>query len=306
MTILPSGWTASAKTLLSVVALKVASSVPSGFVTGEVGQRAPAGRGRAAARDDLAVRLHRQREDPEDRVRLERGVQTAVRVEPQEMPARGIVGAGELAARENLAVRLDGEHGHNVVDAGEEREVQRAIGVEAREPVAVDAIDSHERPAEDDFAVRLHRQTVNSGGTAGVHGGIEGAVQTVVILCPDNTGRAQKKQGHCREQNPSASASGTFRKETGRFTISSGSGGGFKKRFRSGVHNDSTMVRATAPGVKRLRSLDEILSWKPVPSKPLQHTTDKRGIRARKDPVDGRPIRCTPRIDAGKGCAHDT
>ena len=69
-----------------------------------------------AADKNLAIRLHRDCKDRKIRVRVEGGVERAVRVQPRDAVARdrrSAVGRErrEIAAKKNLAVRLDN---HNV------------------------------------------------------------------------------------------------------------------------------------------------------------------------------------------------
>ena len=59
-----------------------------------------------AARQNLAVRLHRDGIDVTVRVRVERISQSGHGIEPGDEVARLSADAGERAARQNLAVRL--------------------------------------------------------------------------------------------------------------------------------------------------------------------------------------------------------
>ena len=78
----------------------------SGIEPGDMVARLSADAGELAARQNLAVRLHRDRIDTTVRVRVERISQAGRGIEPGDMVARLSADAGELAARQNLAVRL--------------------------------------------------------------------------------------------------------------------------------------------------------------------------------------------------------
>ena len=91
--ILPSACTAMAKTVSVRVRIETVSSVPSGVQPGDAvarGHRSAVGRERrkTAADQNLAVRLHRDGKDSTVRVRIEGGVERAVRVQPGNAVAR--------------------------------------------------------------------------------------------------------------------------------------------------------------------------------------------------------------------------
>src|SRR5437867_1156528 len=77
-----------------------------GIESGDVVARLSADAGESAARQNLAVRLHRVCIDTTVRVRISRISRAGDRIEPRDVIARLSADAGEAAAHQNLAVRL--------------------------------------------------------------------------------------------------------------------------------------------------------------------------------------------------------
>src|SRR5205807_2045457 len=146
---------------------------------------------KTSARQNLADRLHRDFKDSKVRVRVEGGVERAVRVETRHVVAGHAQNAAKGAADEDLAVRLHGGGENKVTEDAEiERLVEPAVAFQTGDTVArnrpaavrrervrqvgfgIDAGDAVDRlasvavhPAEtaahQNLAVRLHRDCVD-------------------------------------------------------------------------------------------------------------------------------------------------
>ena len=142
-----------------------------------------------AARENPAVRLHRQRRDEGvgPGAKVDAQIHRAAGLQPDDPVFRQAVERGERAAHEHPAVGLQGERIHELVgaDPGIETRVQRTVQIQPDQVRVRDPVGRHKRAAHQNSAVRLPQQGVHrpaGNQTAAAERRVHGAV---AIQAPD-------------------------------------------------------------------------------------------------------------------------